>query len=383
MAKREVLFILPFGSVLVLAFGFTTIGPTLAWALPRLAWWEATLLALSPFAAIAASSFLAGRAADRAGYRKTLLAGLALLPAALLLPVVSTSFPALFAAFLCLGLCSAALQTSTNPLVVSLFPERPGAALTLLHVGWSAGAFAGPVAAGSHFASGDVRGLFVAAAGLAALFFVGALFASRRLPDARPPSGGPGIRGPGPLPLLILLGFFYAGAEMGVNVWLPAYLQSGGADLAQAGLALGVFWGAMGAGRVALGPFLDRVGLRRMALLMALLGFGSLVANALLPAGPAPLRWGLTGLAFSILFPAGMAFAARHYPGETGAAVGAIFGVGILGAVAVPGLIGALTPALGPNAFLAGVAGSLAGVVAVLLHPRLADAERETENPVQ
>lgn len=373
MVKRELFFLLPFGAVLVLAVGFTTVGPTLAWALPGLTWWEATLLSVAPFAAIGAASHLAGRAADRAGYRRSLLAGTALLPVGLLLPLASTSFPALLATFLCLGLCSAAVQTSANPLVVGLFPERPGTALTFLHVGWSAGAFAGPVLAGSHFTSGDVRGLFGTAAGIAALFFAGALLTHRKLPDLRPPPRTPGAGNGGPLPLLILLGFFYAGAEMGVNVWLPAHLQSGGADPAQAGLALGVFWGSMGAGRVVLGPFLDRAGLRRMALLMALLGLGSVAANGLLPGGPPAARWALAGFSFSILFPAGMAFAARHYPGETGAAVGAIFGVGILGAVAVPGLIGVLQPVLGPAAFLAGVTGSLAGLVAVLLHPRLAE----------
>lgn len=381
--RRGFLFILPFGAILVLAVGFTTVGPTLAWALPGLTWWEATLLSVAPFAAIGAASLLAGRAADRAGYRKSLLAGMALLPVGLLLPLASTSFPVLLATFLCLGLCSAAVQTSANPLVAGLFPEKPGTALTFLHVGWSVGAFAGPVLAGAYFTSGDVRGLFGTAAGLAALFFAGALLTHRKLPDLRPPPRTPRAGKGGLLPLLILLGFFYAGAEMGVNVWLPAHLQSGGADPGQAGLALGVFWGSMGAGRVVLGPFLDKVGLRRMALLMAFLGLGSLVANGLLPGGPPAARWALAGFAFSILFPASMAFAARHYPGETGAAVGAVFGIGILGAVAVPGLIGVLQPAFGPAAFLAGVTGSLAGLVAVLLHPRLAEAERRMEKTGQ
>lgn len=375
--RRGLFFLLPFGAVLILAFGFTTLGPTLAWALPRLAWWEASLLAAAPFLAVVAAGLPLGRAGDRLGHGRILLLGLALLPAGLALPLAGGSFPFLLAAFVVIGLSFIAVSAAVNPLVAGLFPERLGSALTLLHTGWSVGAFAGPVVAGLLLAGGDIRALFVLAAGLSTIFLAVSAPLSRRLPG--PPVAAPRreFRFSTPLLLLVLLGFFYSGAEMGLNTWLPAYLQAtGAADPAEAGLALGAFWGAMGLGRVAVGPLLDRFGIRRVALLMAILALATLVANGLLPGGPAPLRWGLTGFAFSILFPAGMAFAARLFPEDTGAAVGAVFGLGILGAVAVPGLIGILQPLLGPGAVLLCVTGSLVALVAVLLHPRLAEVER-------
>ncbi|MEM3086670.1 MAG: MFS transporter [Halobacteria archaeon] len=210
-ASRRALFLLPFGAVMILAFGFTTLGPTLAWAIPRLAWWEASLLAVAPFLAVVAAGLPLGRAGDRSGHGRVLLLGLVLLPAGLALPLAGGSFPVLLAAFTVMGLSFIAISAAANPLVAGLFPERLGSSLTLLHVGWSAGAFAGPVTAGLLLAGGDPRSLFALAAGLGSLFLAAAAPLSRTLPG--PPAAGPRreFRLTTPLLLLVLLGFFYSG----------------------------------------------------------------------------------------------------------------------------------------------------------------------------
>ncbi|MBI4362447.1 MAG: MFS transporter [Euryarchaeota archaeon] len=367
---RWLLFLLPFSSVLVLGFGVALVGPTLRGLEGGLEWWQNSLLASAVFLGISGSALAFGRLGERLGFHRVIPLGVAVLAASLaLLALGGGGFLPVLLGFLVIGVSFGAIQAAGNPLVPRLFPERPGAALNLLHTAWSIGAFAGPVLAGIYAARGDIQGVFQIGLLLSLGFLGGSMVLVRRFPPA-PGDSAPEKRVdlgfPLPLVLLILANFFYAGSEMSINSWLPTYLGAGGAGQAEAGLSLGLFWGLMGLGRVMLGPLLDRFEPRRMLLGhigLALLLYG---ASLLLP-GMAFLLWPLAGFLYSVMFPGLMVLTSRRFPRRPGAAMGAIFTFGVWGAVVFPALLGGLVARVGAWTVPVVAAGSLGGMGAVIL----------------
>ena len=178
-------------------------------------------------------TILAGILSDRYGEPVILSIGLLIGGAAAGLAAIAPNYQLLAAFFLLAGIGAAFGEASMNPLISRLYPERSGFALNILHIFWSVGAFIGPTLAGVLIIKyGEWRLPYQ----VTSIAFIPLIFASllsahrirmiRRRKVNLEEDGKDEIRGGDlkTLGALILAGFFYLSAELGVNAWLPSFL---------------------------------------------------------------------------------------------------------------------------------------------------------------
>ena len=244
-------------------------------------------------------------------------------------------------------------EAGMNPLISKLFPKRSGFALNILHLFYSLGSFIGPVLAGlviTWYGSWRLSYL-IAATFFGPLIMISILMTRKMRKENIMKSGtsessndvstGEIVkRGR----VLMLAGFFYLGAETGTNAWLPTFLVLvRGFSIELAGLSLGLFWGAMAAGRLILGSVTDRIHFRRMILLSSILStiliiVGITVTNQFWIIA----SWPLCGFVMGPIMPTIFAWANRIFTKRSGFATGVIYGVGFGGGVFAPWLLGVL-----------------------------------------
>jgi FHS family glucose/mannose:H+ symporter-like MFS transporter len=143
---------------------------------------------------------------------------------------------------------------------------------------------------------------------------------------------------------LLLAGFFYFGAELGANAWLPTFLiLERKFPIELASLSIGLFWASMAAGRLGLGSLTDKVGYRTLIVTCASFGALSILMATLV--GDSYLiiaLWCLSGFVFGPIAPTIFAWAAALFPSKRGVATGAIYSIGFLGAVFSPWFLGTI-----------------------------------------
>lgn len=153
-----------------------------------------------------------------------------------------------------------------------------------------------------------------------------------------------------PVLFQIAIFFLYTGLEVAISQWAFTVLtESRGVGARPAGIAVGFYWGCIGAGRVVFGMIVDRVGIDRLvrySLLTAALGAALFAAP--LPAGASFLGLGLAGIGLAPVFPClmtrtpqrlGMAMSAH--------AVGFQVSAAMIGAATIPGLLGLVASSRG------------------------------------
>jgi len=143
------------------------------------------------------------------------------------------------------------------------------------------------------------------------------------------------------------LGFLlYVAAEAGTGLWAASILvNSRGASPATAGLWVSFFFGAITAGRFAVGLVANRLGNRRLIRLGLVTATLGAVVFAI-PGLPAPLSLAglvLMGLGCAPVYPSMMHETARRFPAELSAKViGRQIGLSYVGSAAVPAACGLL-----------------------------------------
>lgn len=162
-------------------------------------------------------------------------------------------------------------------------------------------------------------------------------------------------------PLAFLL---YVAAEAGTGLWAASILvNSRGTPAATAALWVSLFFGAITAGRFAVGLVANRLGNRRLVRLGILLAITGAVVFAI-PALPVPLSLAglvLMGLGCAPIYPSMMHETARRFPPELSAKViGRQVGLSYVGGAGVPAACGLL-------AAYAGLALVMPALVLVLL----------------
>jgi fucose permease len=162
--------------------------------------------------------------------------------------------------------------------------------------------------------------------------------------------------------------FLYTGLEMSLSQWAFTVLtESRGVGPGPAGVAVGLYWGSIGAGRVVFGLVADRVGIDRLlryCLLAAAAGAGLFAAP--LPAGVAFVGLALAGVGLAPVFPCLMTRTPQRLGTALSAhAVGFQVGSAMIGAAAVPGALGLIAGRSGLEAVTVGAV-VLAGVLWVL-----------------
>jgi fucose permease len=139
--------------------------------------------------------------------------------------------------------------------------------------------------------------------------------------------------------------FVYTGLEIALSQWAFTVLtESRGIRAAAAGVAVGAYWGSIGAGRVVFGVMANRVGIDRLlryCLLAAAGGVALFAAQLSIEATFAGLV--LAGVGLAPVFPCLM----TRTPQRLGAAlsthaIGFQVGAAMIGAAAVPAALGLL-----------------------------------------
>jgi fucose permease len=278
-----------------------------------------TLFSVGYSAAILGNGFLLDRVdVGRETALAAAAAGLAAL-AATLLPSLAAFATAIFAYGLFLGvLCSVGYF-----IIVNLYDEAARAAkLNVLNFFFSAGSVVAPVLAGQALQRGaGWQVVFQATVPLAFAAAAWALSARFMLRPATRQAGAAGDRSRWGWPVYVVgtALLCYVISEMAFTYWLVTYMMDRlAADVATAGLALSLFWVTMGLGRLAAGPLIGRLGIRRYIGGFSLLAAGAFAA--LLTTGTPPAALWLTavmGAGYSGLYPTILSFGTQLVPGPS------------------------------------------------------------------
>jgi MFS transporter, FHS family, glucose/mannose:H+ symporter len=313
-------------------------------AIPELAAaWQVPATRLAPLFVAQFSASSLGAVLSSFRPRRSLLAGYPALAAGL--AGLGFGGPELaVAAAACLGLGLGLTIPASNLLIAAAFPERRGAALSILNLLWGAGALSCPLL----FAV--LRGRVGPTAALAGLAAAAALVAialvarRRRVPP--PAAGVPPLAAPAgastgrwTLVLFAAMLFLYVGAESATGGWLVALADQLGGRTSASMLVGSAFWLALLGGR-ALAPWvLRRVSeprLQSAALALAAAGTcGLLLAGS---HGGLAAAAAVAGLGLSVVFPLTVAALAAATQGAGARTVGWVFALGGAGGAVVPWL---------------------------------------------
>ena len=344
------------------------------------------LCLLAPAAAAVVSMPLVGRVLPGRSSSVFCRAAVAGLMAAILLPALAQSVPALAASLLVVGVANSTLDLVMNAQGVSIERGMNRPILSSLHAAFSFGGFAGAGlgALAAALAVAPLAHFAVAAA----LFGLPGLVATLRLPreehdaDAQAP-GLRWMRLPVRLALLGVACFFSLLAEGGASDWSAKLVRDDLAGTAAVGaVAYAVFSIGMGTGRLLADRLWARwgaAGLLRRSGALAALGFAVGLSTGSAPgaiAGFAALGVGLAGVV-PTLFRAG-----ADQPGvSTGPALAVVSALGYLGFLAGPPIIGGIAQLT--SLHLACGVLVLAGLVVLLLAPLAGAPARRSAAPAQ
>lgn len=309
---------------------------------------------------------VAGRLTDRFGTRIVVPTGGALCAAALVLPGLAHDAWTLGAALLVFGLCNGCLDVSMNAHAVHVEKAYGRPVMSGFHATFSVGGVLAALVAAATSSAGASP-----AAGMAALGAVGivtALASSRALlpgathadsgHDTETHEGTTGTSSAGAhrrIWLLAALALMVMLSEGAANDWSALHFKDVlGTSTSTAAFAYGTFAAAMTTGRLLADGLAGRFGP------MAILRYGAAVAAVgitLVALGPwmwtAFTGWALFGLGLSGCVPQLFSAAGHADPAAAGANVSRVAGLGYLGMLAGPAVIGWLSHAVALNhAFL-------------------------------
>ncbi|GAU70563.1 putative major facilitator superfamily transporter [Streptomyces sp. NBRC 110611] len=316
--------------------------------------WLLLLLGAGAFAGMR----LAGPLTDRIGPRKAVPLGAALCSCAVPLPGLATDAWGLGTALLVLGLGNGVLDVSMNTHAVQVERGYGRPVMSAFHAMFSVGgvlaALAGALTLGLGWSPATALGI-TAAGGLA----LTALAVPALLPhDPTPPDETEGAaesgatrmrrttsRGPSRVWILAVLAFMLMLCEGVANDWSVLHLKSVlGAPVATAAFAYGAFATAMTTGRLLTDRLAGRYGPPAVLRYGSALATVGLTLAAVAPTTPlALIGWTATGAGLSGCIPQLFSAAGHLDPGTAGANVSRVAGLGYLGMLAGPAVIGPLT----------------------------------------
>ncbi|MGW1518626.1 MFS transporter [Streptomyces sp. NPDC002287] len=341
--------------------------------------WLLLLLGAGAFAGMR----LAGPLTDRFGARLVVLAGAGLCSAAVVLPALAGDAVALGGALLLLGFGNGCLDVAMNTHAVQVERGYGRPVMSAFHAVFSVGGVLAALAGALALSAGrpPVATLGATALGglLLALLLAPALLPREPARAATAPDAVPGRRRTPPrIRMLAALAFLLMLCEGVANDWSVLHLRdSFDAPASTAALAYGAFATAMTAGRL----LTDRLAARTGP--VAVLRYGAVLAGAGLalavaaPAAAVALAgWTLFGAGLSGCVPQLFSAAGHADPDAAGANVSRVAGLGYLGMLAGPAVIGPLTRLvpLGPALLLPVACCAFAALAAPALRPAPAPA---------
>ncbi|KAB2973613.1 MFS transporter [Streptomyces sp. SS1-1] len=308
------------------------------------------LLGLGAFAGMQ----VAGPLTDRLGARVVVPATGVLCGAALVLPALARDPWTLAGALLVFGFCNGGLDVSMNAHAVHVEKAYGRPVMSGFHATFSVGGVLAALVAAGATAAG--AGPVVTLAGVGAVSIVIAVVSARVLMPTVPAAGETVTEQSSPAPsarrgtagrvwLLAVLALMVMLCEGAANDWSALHLKDVlGTSTTTAAFGYGTFAAAMTTGRL----LADRLAARFGSL--AILRYGAVVAGAgitLVAFGPwlwaAFTGWALFGLGLSGCVPQLFSAAGHADPAAAGANVSRVAGLGYVGMLAGPAVIGWLT----------------------------------------
>lgn len=295
-----------------------------------------------------------GRLVRARGQRFAVAGALAAMSVGLVLQGVTGSWPVFVALGVLVSLGASAADIGINSLVLDLFPSSRGRALNLLHVMYSVGALAAPLALAATVEAGVawqvpmmVSGVVAGTAAVGVRLTVPPGQLDPPDPDEHPDNAADVARGRRiPLFLLVMaLGTgCYVASEAGVSDWLVRYLDV--LPVTAASAALTLFWAGIAVGRIVFARIGNRVDPVVAASVLAPVGGAVLLAAFLLPVGPWTLLLFLgVGFAFGPFFPLMVAAAGARLPSRSATVASTLIFAAVLGAIVYPPAIGFISVA--------------------------------------
>lgn len=297
-------------------------------------------------------SLLGGALADRYGSVTVFLLGYMLISVAACLLGLATIWAAVPLGLFIMSLAGSCAEPAMNSMVSVAYSTKRATALNVLHVFWSVGAFTGPLLGSILIATtGSWRFPYLVSAFIGTLFFLLILAIRRRLTPMHKDGSPASIRRMNwkvsestNLPLVFLIPFFYCGAELGSNVWLPSFLiLYRHWQTVDAGLVLSLFWASMAVGRLGLARVSERIEYRKLILISGSISLASMFFGISMdPPIAVVALWCVTGFCFGPVFPVIVAWASRCLPENTGLSSGVVGTVATIGAMISSWLIGVI-----------------------------------------
>ncbi|MFI5749564.1 MFS transporter [Streptomyces sp. NPDC051644] len=323
---------------------------------------------------------VAGRLADRLGAHVVLPIGGVLSSATLVLPGLSPDLWMLAGALLVFGFCNGCLDVSMNAHAVHVEKTYNRPIMSAFHAMFSVGGVIASLVGAGTASAGMSPPVGMAAVGAAGI--VTALVSARALlPTAPPPAttaadgeqarAGKRRKPPGRIWILAVLAAMVMLAEGAANDWSALHLKDIlGAPASTAAFAYGTYAAAMTTGRLLADRISGRFGP------MAVLRYGAVAAAVgitIVSVTPwiwaAFAGWALFGLGLSGCVPQLYSATGRVDPSAAGANVSRVAGLGYLGMLSGPAVIGWLTHLVPLNhaflllTLLCAIAATAAGVL--------------------
>ena len=286
------------------------------------------ILTITLMACAVASAWLTARIVARIGTGAVVAASCTLTGLALWGMSVAPSFGWLVLLAVPLGAGGGAVDASMNQFVAAHYTARH---MNWLHGFWGVGAASGPILMGLALAGAGGWTAGTRTIGWVQLAFAAVLWASLALWRHSPRKTSDDSTTPDEIPVVFkplrtqalwlapLSFLLYVAAEMGTYLWTASLLVTNrGVSLAEAGVWVSVYFGAITTGRFGAGLIASRLGSRRMIML----GIGMATTGATLFALPwLPNALNLAGLVLMGLgcapvFPTLMHETARRFPAE-------------------------------------------------------------------
>ena len=324
-------------------------------------------------------SILSGHGYDRRLGHRLYAAGLSGSGLAILASGFVSSFAALLAVFLAVGLAGGAIDVGGNTLMVWQRQGNVGPFMNALHLCFGIGALLAPLLINRSVAwGGDVRIAFgvVAVLSVAVGTWIWSCTEPPQLVHGAVPQltsdnaggGAPQAAKTSSRRLLGIVAFFfvlYVGLEIGFAGWIHTYAEEihlGGANVVSAVTTL--FWAMFTLGRISAIVVARRIKVETLLVGVSVLTVVAALVLVVANGGAVGVWIGTAAFGFSVApqFPTMVAFAEEHLS-LTGTATSWFMGAAAVGGLTFPWLIGQLFDHVGPKAMPATV---LAAAVATL-----------------
>ena len=312
-------------------------------------------------------SLAGGYVMERLGRGRALPAAVFGMAAGLALEAVAPSWTVFVIGGALAGFGSGSVEVGMNGLFLDRFSEDRGRALSRLHLCFSIGALAAPLAIAGLVELGVAWRLPFGATSIVVIA-IGLGLASSDLGVHRAAVASPVGRQPGsrrvPVPLVLLMVAItsYVASESGVSSWLVRFLDA--APIGVATLALSLFWAGLAIGRLVASRVGHRFAPMAIATACGLATGAAVLAAVVVPwIGVSIALFAVAGVASGPIYPMIVASGGALYPARANAVSGVLTAAAVTGSVVYPPAMGFVSGALGLGVGMAG-AGLLAIVCA-------------------